>query len=245
MFHGVYPETGPVADLSRLVFDTSRAISGRPWVLINMVASLDGATTVDGLSSGLGDDDDLALFKALRAVPDVILVGAGTARAEDYGPVRLDGERIERRRARGKEDLPRLAVVTGSLDLDPRAKLFSRPEAPTMVFTAAGADPDRRKALEAVAEVIVLDDLSVEAVIGHFGPAGEILCEGGPGLNSQLAAAGLIDEVNLTLAPMMVGGTSKRIVEGVMVDPPLDMALDRILAGDRSLFLRYLKQPPA
>jgi len=242
MFNSILPQTGVVGDLLGLVLGSSRAISGRPWVLINMVASVDGATTVEGRSSGLGDDDDLAMFKALRAVPDVILVGAGTARAENYGPVQLDGERLERRRALGKEDLPRLAVVTGRLDLDPKARLFSRPETPTIVITGPAADPDRRRALEAVAEVVVLEDLSVEAVIAHLGEAESILCEGGPGLNSQLAAAGLIDEVNLTVAPVMVGGVSKRIVEGVPVEPPLVLDLDRILAGGRSLFLRYLRR---
>jgi len=242
MFNSILPQTGVVGDLLGLVLESSRAISGRPWVLINMVASVDGATTVEGRSSGLGDDDDLAMFKALRAVPDVILVGAGTARAENYGPVQLDGERLERRRALGKEDLPRLAVVTGRLDLDPKARLFSRPETPTIVITGPAADPDRRRALEAVAEVVVLEDLSVEAVIAHLGEAESILCEGGPGLNSQLAAAGLIDEVNLTVAPVMVGGVSKRIVEGVPVEPPLVLDLDRILAGGRSLFLRYLRR---
>ena len=240
MFQHIHPETGVVDNLLDLVFRSSRAVSGRPWVLINMVASVDGATAIEGRSSGLGDDDDLAMFKALRAVPDVILVGAGTARAEDYGPVRLDAERLERRRSEGKEDLPRLAILTGSLDLDPNAKLFSRPETPPIVITGPAADLDRKQALEAVAEVVVLDELSIEAVIGHLGPAGVILCEGGPGLNAQLATAGLIDEVNLTLAPLMVGGASKRIVEGVAVDPPLDMDLDRIIAGDRSLFFRYL-----
>ena len=242
MFNSIHPETGVVDDLLSLVLGSSREVSGRPWVLINMVASVDGATTVDGRSSGLGDDDDLAMFKALRAVHDVILVGAGTARAEDYGPVRLDPARVERRQVLGREDLPRLAVVSGRLDLDPKARLFSRPETPPMIITGPAANPDRLKSLEAVAELVVLDDLSVEAVIEHLGQAEVILCEGGPSLNSQLAAAALIDEVNLTIAPVMVGGVSKRIVEGVAVDPPLDMSLDRILAGDRSLFFRYLSR---
>jgi riboflavin biosynthesis pyrimidine reductase len=170
----------------------------------------------------------------------VILVGAGTARAEDYGPVRLDEERVERRRALGKAELPRMAVVTGRLDLDPKARLFSRPETPPMIITGPAADPGRRRALDAVAEVVVLEDLSVEAVIGHLSPAKVVLCEGGPGLNGQLAAARLVDEVNLTLAPIMVGGVSKRIIEGNPMDPVLGMVLDRLLTGERSLFFRYL-----
>jgi riboflavin-specific deaminase-like protein len=242
MFSHIHPQTGPVDDLLDLVFGSKRVGQGRPWVLINMVASVDGATAVEGRSSGLGDDDDLAMFKALRAVPDVILVGAGTARAEDYGPVRLDEQRLERRRAHGKEGLPRLAVVTGRLDLDPEARLFSDSENPTLVITGPEADQERRRALAEVAEVVVLEELSVEGVVEHLGKSEVILCEGGPGLNSQLAAARLIDEVNLTVAPTMVGGVSKRIIEGVPVDSPLDLDLDRIVGGDRSLFFRYLSR---
>lgn len=241
MFNGLYPQPGVVDDLLGLVLGSDRSTAGRPWVMINMVASVDGATAVQGRSTGLGDEDDLAMFKALRAVPDVILVGAGTVRAEDYGPVRLGKERLERRRALGKEELPRLAVVTGRLDLDPAARLFSRPESPPIILTGPAADPDRRRSLEAVADVVVLEDLSVEAVLGYLSEAQVILCEGGPGLNSQLAAAGMIDEVNLTIVPLIVGGVSKRIVEGTPADPPLDMDLDRIVTGDRSLFFRYLK----
>jgi len=241
MFSGLYPQSGVIDDLLGLVMGSDRAATGRPWVMINMVASIDGATAVQGRSTGLGDEDDLAMFQALRSVPDVILVGAGTVRAEDYGPIRLDDERLERRRAIGKEDLPRLAVVTGRLNLDPEARLFSRADSPPIILTGPAADPDRRRALEPLAEVVVLDDLSIEAVVGHLGQADVILCEGGPGLNSQLASAGMIDEVNLTVAPVVVGGVSKRIVEGPVVDPPLDMDLDRILAGDRSLFFRYLR----
>ncbi|MEX1125012.1 MAG: dihydrofolate reductase family protein [Acidimicrobiia bacterium] len=242
MFNFLYPQAGVVDDLLGLVLGSDRSISGRPWVLLNMVASVDGAITIHGRSTGLGDEDDLAMFKALRAVPDVILVGAGTVRAEDYGPVRLDQQRLERRRALGKADLPRLAVVSGRLDLDPESRLFSRPETPPIILTGPMADPERRKSLGMVAEVVFLEDLSVETVLRHLGQAEVILCEGGPHLNSQLAAAGVIDEVNLTVAPLIAGGVSKRIVQGSVADPPSKLELDRIVAGDRSLFFRYLRQ---
>jgi riboflavin biosynthesis pyrimidine reductase len=239
MFTSLYPETGAVDDLLGLVMGSDRVVSGRPWVLVNMVASVDGATTVDGQSRGLGDDDDLAMFKALRAVPDIILVGAGTARADNYGPIRLDEERIERRRASGRHELPRLAILSGRLDFDPGARVFSNPEMRPIVLTGRGVDADRVRALEPVAEVVVLEDLNVESVLGHF-KTGVILCEGGPHVNAQLAAVEAIDELNLTVAPLLVGGTSKRIIQGTPSDPPIEMELDRILAGDRSVFLRYL-----
>ncbi len=239
MFTNLYPETGVVDDLLGLVLGSDRAITGRPWVLVNMVASIDGATTVEGRSRGLGDDDDLAMFKALRAVPDVILVGAGTARADNYGPIRLDDERVARRREVGKHDLPRLAIMSGHLNLDPAARLFSNPDMLPIILTGAGADPERLQALEPLAEVVVLEDLNVQAVLDHF-KSGIILCEGGPGLNSQLAAAGVIDELNLTIAPLIVGGGSKRIVQGMPTDAAVHMDLDRIVLGDHSLFFRYL-----
>ena len=239
MFTSLYPETGPIDDLLGLVLGLDRAVTGRPWLLVNMVASIDGATTIEGRSRGLGDDDDLAMFKALRAVPDIIMVGAGTARADNYGPIRLDDERIERRKAVGKLDLPRLAIVSGQLNLDPGARLFSNPDMRPIILTGAGADPERVRTLESVAEVVVFDDLNVQTVLDHF-KSGVILCEGGPGLNSQLAAAGAIDELNLTVASLIVGGTSKRIVQGIPTEATLRMELNRIVAGDRSLFFRYL-----
>ena len=127
MFKWVHPHVGEVEDIQGLVMETSRASSGRPWVVVNMVSSLDGATAIDGKSSVLGDDDDLELFRALRAAADVILVGAGTARAENYGPVRLSAERVERRRALGLPDVPRIAVLTGRLDLEPDAPAVLQP----------------------------------------------------------------------------------------------------------------------
>ncbi len=240
MFKWVHPHVGEVEDIQGLVMETSRASSGRPWVVVNMVSSLDGATAIDGKSSVLGDDDDLELFRALRAAADVILVGAGTARAENYGPVKLSAERVERRRALGLPDVPRIAVLTGRLDLEPDARLFSNPEQKPLILTGSASDPARRDALSEVAEIAVLDDLGAEALLDRLSDFAVVLCEGGPGLNSQLAQVGRIDDLNLTVTPVIAGGGSKRIVEGAMVDPLFEMDLDRILAGERSLFLRYV-----
>jgi len=240
MIRYVYPGSGPVEPLD-LYLGEARTHPDRPWVLLNMISSVDGATNLDGKSTALGDDDDLAVFKALRAVPDVILVGAGTVRAENYGPVRLDPERIARRRALGLEDVPRLAVVTGRASLDPEARVFSDPDRRPLVITSTSADADRVAALSEVAEVVQLDVLDAASIIAALGGSKVVLCEGGPSLNGQLAAAGLIDEVNLTVAPVVVSGESARIIHGDGLEPPLDMTLDRILMGDRVLFLRYLR----
>ena len=240
MFRWVHPRNGDVDDVLGLVLESSRSRSTRPWVIVNMVSSLDGATTIDGKSSDLGDDDDRELFRAFRTAADVILVGAGTARAENYGPPRLSADRIERRRALGLPDIPRVAVLTGRLDLEPEARLFSDPAQKPLILTGAASPEARREALSEVAEVAVLEDLGAEAVLDRLSDFAVILCEGGPTFNSQLAEARRIDDLNLTVAPLIAGGTAKRIVEGANVRPPFEMHLDRILSGERSLFLRYL-----
>jgi riboflavin biosynthesis pyrimidine reductase len=240
MLQQIYPGTGPVEPLDLYMGD-ARSHPERPWVLLNMISSADGATVLGGKSTDLGDSDDLAVFKALRAVPDVILVGAGTARAEHYGPVKLDDERIARRRELGLEDLPRLAVVTGRLSLDPAARLFSTPDQRPLVITGPAADPERREALEEVADVTQLDSLDAASILGALGGVRVVLCEGGPSLNGQLVAADLVDELNLTIAPVLVSGESARIVHGEEAVPPVDVALNRVLMGDRALFLRYLR----
>lgn len=239
-FRRVYPDPAPIADIVELVFQSRPTVEAGQWVMINMVASFDGATTVGGRSSPLADDDDRALFRALRAAADVILVGAGTVRAEDYGPVKLPADRIERRRRSGLPDVPRMAVLSRRLDLDPGARLFADQSRRPLILTGDDAEPSRLSALGEVADVVASDG-GIEGALANLGGGVVVLCEGGPMVNAELAAAGRIDEVHLTVAPLLTGGMSKRIVEGRQVEPPAEMALDRILSGDRSLFLRYLK----
>ena len=112
------------------------APDGRPWVLVNMVASLDGAITIEERSGGLGSPADKAMFSALRGVADVILVGAGTVRAEGYGPARPSEAIRAARLARGQQEVPRIAVVTRSLDLDASTPLFTDSVRPPIVITS-------------------------------------------------------------------------------------------------------------
>lgn len=224
------------------IADESRIRSGRPFLMLNMVTSVDGATTVAGGSSGLNDEDDRTLFHALRAAADVVLVGAETVRAEDYGPVVLDQAALDARRGTGRSERPRVAVVSRSLRLDPESRLFSGSERP-YVFTGEEADEERRAALADVAEVVPAGSVgaSMVTVLARLHDDGHrvVLCEGGPSLNGHLAAAGLIDEVNLTVSPFVVGGMSARAVNGALIDPPFELRLDRVLAGERMLFARF------
>ncbi len=204
---------------------------GRPGVRLNMIASADGAVTVDGRSGGLGGAGDRALFRTLRSLADVVLVGAGTVRAEGYGPPRGGGHR------------PRIAVVTRSCHLDWSAPLFAEPTTRPLVVTVAGAPPDRLARAGEVADVIIAGAEGVDLpralrLLGERG-AGSVLCEGGPSLNGGLAAAGLVDELCLTLAPLLVGGDSRRIVAGPALSPPPGLALASVCADEDYLFLRY------
>jgi riboflavin biosynthesis pyrimidine reductase len=213
--------------------------------VVNMVASVDGATAVDGVSGGLGGEGDRTVFAALRTVADVVLVAAGTANAERYGPARTDEPRTAWRAARGRPPAARVAVVTGSLSVDPGLPLFAEGAEPRpLVLTGTAGPPDRRRALAAVAEVVDVGarQVDLEAALRELRTRGAevVLAEGGPTLNGQLVSAGLVDELCLTLSPVLAGGDSRRIVHGAA--PGLRrLRLDRVLDHDGTLFLRYVR----
>lgn len=228
-------------DVLDMLFAEKRKIEGRPWVMLNMVESVDGATAVGGGASAMNDEDDRGLFLALRSVADIVLNGAETVRAENLGPVRMDEAMATRRRAAELEDQPTMAILTRSLNIDPTHRAFSDQTRRPRVITGVDADARRVAALSAVADVVQVDELNGHGIVGALSDAAVVLCEGGPTVNSQLIAAGLVDEINLTLAPMLALGESKRIAFGSPLEPPAEMRLDRILQGDRSLFLRYVR----
>lgn len=232
---------GGEVDPVDLQMNYPRGRSDRPWVMANFVTTIDGAAVVDGGSTAINDEDDKAMFAAMRAVPDFILVGAGTVRAENYRPVTLDERRRRARLEARLEETPHLVVVTRSLDLDPEARVFGDPEHRVTVLTGEEAPDDRFAALSEVADVIRLRSTGAEDILHYMRMARVVLCEGGPSLIGQFIAAGLIDEMALTMAPMLVAGQSPRLASGPAPNEPVDMRLDRVLYGDRSLFLRYLR----
>lgn len=232
---------GPI-DPIQLVLDEDRSKEDGPWVMMNFVVSVDGATTIAGQSTKLGDEDDLAMFQALRTVPDVILVGATTVIVEDYRPVNLDAERREARVARGQTPAPTLAIVTGTMSLNVESRVFSDSDYKPLVITGPNANPGRLALLGDAADVAILEEINPESITNRLGAAKVILLEGGPSLAGQFVSAGLVDELNLTIAPVLVGGESDRLVGKGDISPPEDMKLDRVLRGDRMLILRYLKK---
>ena len=197
-----------------------------PWVVVNMISTVDGATAVGGKSGALGGPADKAVFGAIRAVADFILVGAGTVRAENYGP----------------PSSGRLAIVSGSLDLDPGARVFSGGHRPVLITTRAAKEA-RGDALEPVADIWAFgeDRLNLRGVFDGSPLYGIVVCEGGPSLNGQLIALDVVDEMCLTLSSLLAGGDSSRAAHGPELDIPRRMQLTRILEEDGLLFLRYVR----
>lgn len=223
----------------------------RPHVVLGMVTSVDGAAATDGTSGGIGGEADRLAYRRLREHVDAVLVGAGTVRAERYNPPAAPPDRVARRRARGLADVPALVVVSASLDLPVDLPLFGDPARRPVVLTGPGSPAPRREALADVADVIVVTppDGHADGAAAGVDPAAalatlaergwsRVLCEGGPTLNAQLVAAGLADELFVTLAPRLVGCTGHRIVEGALGrDVPLELVELRHHAGE--LLLRY------
>ncbi len=183
----------------------------RPWVMSNMISSIDGAAAIDGASGALGGPGDKAVFSALRSVADVVLAAAGTVRAEHYRPPQTTAAQQAGRVARGQQPFPRIAVVSGRLDLDYTAPLFA-PDSPSrpIVITGTRPSPEQLGRASEVAEVIVAgaDRVDLGEALRRLGALGArvVLCEGGPSLIGQLVADDLVDESCLTISPLLVGG---------------------------------------
>lgn len=242
----LWPEPAEIDDVAAFVAAAERPTpADRPWLIVNMITSLDGAVTVDGRSGGLGRPADKAMFSALRAVGDVVLAGAGTVRIEQYGPPRPSSATRAARQARGQAPVPRLAIVTRSLELDPAAAVFTDAEQPTIVLTCESSPADRRAALAEVAEVVVAGDVTVDLPVAlrslRERGVETVCCEGGPRLNGDLVVADVIDEWALTLSPLLVGGDTDRAVTGARPPSARPMRVDWVLEGDGLLLTRWVR----
>lgn len=209
-----------------------------PTVRANMITSLDGGAALDGRSGGLGNEADQRLFAVLRDLADVILVGSGTVRAEQYAGVELDDTRRARRVRWGRPAAPPpIAVVTGR-GLDPDLPLFTAFETAPIVITpraAASRVPDAATALLAGEESV---DLA--AAIRGLADRGlrRIHCEGGPDLLGRLVGQDLLDECCLTIAPLLLGSAATRLLPTELAEPahwtPVSLGVD-----GAHLFARY------
>ncbi|GAA3128876.1 pyrimidine reductase family protein [Planomonospora alba] len=243
LIHPVPPSGPAPGDLDPAGLARLYAYPGGPWLRVNMVASADGGTWLAGLSGGLSGAGDRRVFGVLRGLCDVILAGAETVRSEGYGPARP--RESWRALREGRPAAPAIAVLTRRLELDLDSPLFTEaePGARTIVVTCEAAPADRRARAARHADVIVAGDGRVDlaAAVEALGERGleRVLCEGGARINGQLAAADLVDELCLTVSPMLVGGSAVRVLDGPDVLTRLRLA--HVLEEDGFLFTRYVR----
>jgi riboflavin biosynthesis pyrimidine reductase len=211
---------------------------------MDFIASLDGAIAVDGRSEGLQSPGDQRVFRTLRALADVVLVGHGTASAEGYGPVGPDTRLGRLRVALDRPPTVPIAVVSRRASLAPGDRLAVPG---TLLVTCAASDPDRHAALtDSGVDVLVCgdDDVDLPATLAALAERGleQVTCEGGPQLLRTALEAGVVDELDLTIAPALVGSAAR------LVDRPLGdvvrTELRQLLEEDGVLFARYAVVQP-
>jgi riboflavin biosynthesis pyrimidine reductase len=239
----IWPEKA--ADLDRDALVRLYPRGGRPALRMNFVSSIDGAVTVDGFSAGLSGPGDKEIFNTLRMVCDALVVAAGTVRTENYDALRLDAGRRAWRRAHGLAEFPLMVIVSRSLALDPGQLVFADAPVPPIVITHEAAPAERRAALAPVAEIVTTGAERVELPAAlaelHARGATQVLGEGGPQLLGALAADDLVDELCLTVSPLLAGGDAGRIAVGPR-SAPRSMTLRHVLLEDDMLFLRYARK---
>jgi riboflavin biosynthesis pyrimidine reductase len=211
----IWPDRAPVT-ADDLVGDAGAVPGDRPWVSGIMVSSLDGRATLEGTSRNLGGAQDLQMLLALRRRADALIVGPGTVRAEGYGP------------------LPCPAVlVSRSFDLPWEAGLFAAAGQRVLVYTRAAGEPP-----DVAAEVEKIDCVALPEVLADLRRRGveRLLCEGGPTVNRALLAEGLLDELFLTLSPVVSGDEGPPIIAA---GASARLALRSVATADGELYLRY------
>jgi riboflavin biosynthesis pyrimidine reductase len=235
------PSPGPVDDAAGLA-EAYRLPAGR-HLRVNFVAALDGATSVAGRSGGLGSDGDRRVFRVLRALADAVLVGHGTAAAEGYRPVHADSAVGRLRAGLGRAPTAPVAVVSRRASLAPDDQLVTDAVSPTVLVTCAAADAGRRAALAAAGVRVLVcgdDEVDLRAAVDALADRGltQLLCEGGPSLFAAALAAGVVDELDLSIAPLLAGGAPGLLGAGAL-PVAVPARLIQVLEEDGYLFTRY------
>jgi riboflavin biosynthesis pyrimidine reductase len=225
--------------------------AGRPRVILNMVSTADGHATLGGRSGPLSGPADRALFHALRLAVDAVMAGAATVRVERYGRIVPDAARRQSRVARGLREEPLACIVSGRLALEGEIPLLTEPAARVVILTPSSASLPAGAATAEVDYIRATRDgqLDLAAALAELRARFDVhtlLCEGGPHLNAQLLGAGLVDELFLSLSPLLAGGDpaagggeALRILAGPPFSPPVTLDLRGVLEHDTGQFLRY------
>lgn len=217
-------------------------------VRANFVAGIDGAATHAGASGGLGGPGDRRLFGILRELADVIVVGAGTARAENYGGAKMQEDQQRRRRARGQCGVPPIAVITRAGVIASDARILTETEVPPLVLTSADAAGAARRSLGSAADVFDCSGsdpggVDLPTALRRLADRGltRVLTEGGPSLLGVMVAQDLLDEMCLTVAPVLTGGPAGRIASG-STEALTRMSLAHVVTDtDDFLYTRYVR----
>lgn len=238
------PDPGPTTVEEQL--ETYRpweeAPGDRPHVAVNFAATVDGRATIGGVSGPIGSPTDTEMLGRLRTRFDAVMIGAGTMRAERYGPLPNRPERRRERKRLGLSPDPLLVIISGRLDLPWDASAFTAGEGEVLIFTAAEAEPpETATPVEVIRHERFVD---VPAALRHLRAergVHALICEGGPGLHNELEGAGYVDDLFLTIAPKLAGGEAPRIIEGDLPGvAELDLAW--LLEQDGELFARYRRR---
>jgi riboflavin-specific deaminase-like protein len=225
----------------------AQAVSGRPYVMLNMASTLDGRATIAGRSGPIGNRADRELFHALRAGVDAVMAGAGTVRVERYGRIIRNETTRERRRERGLDEEPLACIVSARLSLPDDLPLLNEPAAHVVIVTPSAASLSGASAqldyVRAARDGLLDLRAAMRELAERFGVR-TLLCEGGPHLNAALLEAGLVDELFLSLAPKLTGGEdvtgeALRMIAGATFEQPLQLELLGALENESHLFLRY------
>jgi riboflavin-specific deaminase-like protein len=237
----IHPERGPVTpeELATGLRLRELAPPDRPYLGINMVSSLDGKATLDWRTQGLSSDVDRRVFHLLRTQADALMVGAGTVRTERYGRMTKSDELRQIRQNEGRVPDALAVVVSGRLVLPPDLPLLNEPDQKVVIATAS---EETLPGLTGDVEYArVGDDLPrLMAYLQEQHAVRSVLCEGGPTLNSFLYAAGIVDELFLTLNPKVVGGSAAlTIVAGRELVEPEEPSLVSVAEADGELYTRW------
>ena len=243
MFERLQPGGEPVSAAQALASARLGGLAGpdRPYVFLNFVSTLDGRAALDGSTRPLGGPADLEMLLGLRDVADAVLIGPGTVRAEGYARLVGGAERRAARRAAGLAGDPPAVLISRRFDIPWEAGLFAAPEQPVIVYTTAGAvgeTPD----VAAPVEIVELEPCTPAAALRDLRARGirALLSEGGPTLFRGLLADGLVDELFLTLSPLITGDADETgIVAGGRLPEIARFSLVSVHQVGDELFLRY------